>query len=78
MNQDFLTEKATWKAKMKWGDMAEAARIAGVTRATFQEWLLADVIKGTETEKRNLIALKQAVTQNKEKRERDLTEAVAA
>ena len=71
---EFLKEKRTWIEKMKWGDMAEAARIAGVTRPTFQEWMLSDEVKGSETEKRNLLALKKAVR----KREKELGEAVAA
>ena len=78
MEQEFLKEKAEWKSKMKWGDMAEAARIAGVTRPTFQEWLLADVAKGSDVEKRNLMALKEAVSNNQIKREKDLAEAIAA
>jgi len=78
MEKEFLKEKAAWKRKMKWGDMAEAARIAGVKRPTFQEWLLADVARGSDVEKRNLMALKQAVLSNKAKREKNLAEAIAA
>lgn len=71
---EFLKEKKAWIGKMKWGDMAEAARIAGVTRPTFQEWMLSEDVKGSETEKRNLVALKEAVR----KREKELSEAVFA
>lgn len=74
MEQDFLVEKAEWMAKMKWGDMAEAARIAGVKRSTFQEWMLAVDVKDYETANRNLKAIKEAVR----KREKHLAEAIAA
>lgn len=78
MEQEFLKEKAEWKAKMKWGDMAEAARIAGVTRPTFHEWLLAEVTTGSEAEKRNLMALKEGVLNNQIKRDKNMAEAIAA
>lgn len=72
MSKDFLRQKARLISKMERGDMAEAARIAGVKRPTFQEWLLSQSVKGAEVEKRNLLALKQAV----EKRSQILAEAV--
>lgn len=72
--EEFLKEKRAWIEKMKWGDMAEAARIAGVTRPTFQEWMLNNEVKRSGTEKRNLLALKKAVR----KREKELGEAVSA
>lgn len=74
MEQHFLAQKADWISKMKWGDMAEAARIAGVTRATFQEWMQSTGLCRSSTDKRNLKALKQAIRA----REKDLSAAMAA
>ena len=72
MSKDFLKQKKRLIEKMERGDMAEAARIAGVKRPTFQEWLLSQSVKGVEVEKRNLLALKQAL----DKRKQVLQEAV--
>lgn len=74
MEQKFLAEKALWIKKMKRGDMAEAARIAGVKNHTLQEWLVSTEVKDSETESRNLKAIKSAVR----KREQSLMEAIAA
>lgn len=72
MSKTFLKEKARLIAQMKWGDMSEAARIAGVKRNTYQEWLLSQSVKRAEVEKRNMLALKQAL----DKRKQVLQEAV--
>jgi len=74
MEQKFLEEKAAWISKMKRGDMAEAARIAGVRWATMQEWVSINEVGDSMTERRNLKAIKAAVR----KRERNLAEAIAA
>lgn len=73
MNERFLAAKAEWVAKMERGDMSNAARIAGVTWQTFQEWVKTDR-RYTEKARRNLKALKQAVKE----RERNMEEVMAA
>jgi len=74
MEQDFLKAKEEWKAKMRRGDKAEAARIAGVRWETFYEWLNEPGCMGSETDSRNLKAIKEAVR----KRDRNLEAALAA
>lgn len=74
MEQEFLKEKAEWLGKMKRGDMAKAARKAGVEWETYYEWSKAKGCMGAEVDNRNLLAAKEAVRENLRLRE----EAIAA
>lgn len=73
MKQEFLEEKAELIKKMQWGDLSKAAKIAGVRKSTFNDWLKSDGAS-PEINARNMRALKQAMR----KSEAILQRAIAA
>lgn len=72
MKQDFLKGKAELIGSAERGDMAEAARIAGVSWPAFRQWVVAEGLTARDT--RNMLALKKAIA----KREKGMRAAMAA
>lgn len=73
MKQKILVEKKALKKSMARGDMAEAARIVGVHRKVFREWLHS-IAQWPSVDARNIEALKNVIG----KREKELKRAMRA
>lgn len=69
MREKVLEEKTALKQSMAHGDMAEAARIVGVNRKVFREWLLS-VDQWPSVDARNIRALKKVIKKRADKLER--------
>lgn len=72
MKQDFQKAKKELIESAERGDMAEAARIAGVSWPAFRQWVLFDGV--STRDKRNMVSLKKAIA----KREKGMRAAMAA
>lgn len=71
MKQEIQEVKTALKESMAHGDMAEAARIVGVHRKVFREWLHSDE-QWPSVDARNIRALKKVIRARNGKLERAL------
>lgn len=74
MEQEFLKEKAVWVNQLKHGDIAAAAKIAGVQRSAFHTWVFKKSLCRGQIDKRNLTAIKKTIR----KKAQTLKQAIAA
>ena len=70
--QEFLAAKADLIARKRHGDMAQAARVAGISFATFRDWL--SLKRSYRNDARNFKALLKVI----ENREKELKRATKA